>query len=100
MFSLNTKSGMLHNEDHGGGANSEDFDRADAADRFMHDSGKRMTFCKSCFPDNKNAMDDVTTPDTIPVDSPRMPAGSPTENTTARGTMPPRVTDPTADGRA
>ena len=100
MFSLNTKSGMLHLEDHGGSGNTEDFDRADAADRFMHDAGKRLTFCKTCFPDNKNATEDTTTPDTIPVDTPRSAGGSPTENTTARGTTPPRVTDPTADGRA
>lgn len=99
MFSLNTKSGMLHLEDHGGDANTEEFDRADEADKFMFDSGKSMTFCKTCFPDNKNSTD-VTTPDTIPGDTARNAGSSPTENTTARGTTPPRVTDPTADGRA
>lgn len=108
MFSLNTQSGMLHLEDHGGGSNAEDFARADEADKFMHDSGKRMTFCKTCFPDNKNATTDVTTSDTIPVDAPRRASedasksagGSPTENTTARGTTPPRLTDPVRDGEA
>lgn len=107
MFSLNTKSGMLHLEDHGGGENAESFDRADAADKQMFDSGKRMQFCKTCFPDNANAAED-TTPDTIPVDAPRKASedsdrsggGSPTENTTARGTTPPRVVDPTANGKA
>lgn len=108
MFSLNTQSGMLHLEDHGGGSNAESFDRADAADKYMFDSGKRMQFCKTCFPGNANAAEDTTTSDTIPVDAPRKASedatpsagGSPTENTTARGTTPPRIVDPTADGRA
>ena len=94
MFSLNTQSGMLHLEDHGGGSNAEEFERADEADRFMFEQGKPMKFCKTCFPDNKNAMDDLTTtPDTIPTDTPRSAASGPTENTTRRGTMPDTARD-------
>jgi hypothetical protein len=106
MFSLNMQSGMLHLEDHGGGTNAESFDRADAADKAMHDAGKKMAFCKQCFPDNRNSiMEDRMAQmeaDNTPADAKadRMATGSPTENTAPRGTMPPRVTDPTADGRA
>jgi len=102
MFMLNTQSGMLHLEDHGGGANAEEVERADAADQMMHAKGKKMTFCKTCFPDNRNSVqaEEMARLEAELTPSTDRASGSPTENTTARGTLPPRVTDPTADGRA
>ena len=59
MFNLNTHSGFLHRDDHGGGSNAEEFERADAADKWAHDNGLRLQFCSTCFPDNKNAQNDA-----------------------------------------
>jgi hypothetical protein len=103
MFVLNTQSGMLHLDDHGGGANAEEFDRADEADQFMHSQhNKKMTFCKSCFPGNRNSVmaEEMAKMEADLAPSDEKTSGSPTETTTARGTTPPRVIDPTADGRA
>lgn len=58
MFTLNTKSGYVHSEDHGEGANSVGFDRLDEADLEANRLGLTVTFCKTCFPGNRNSMDE------------------------------------------
>ncbi len=81
MFKLNTQSGMLHKEGHGGDSNTEEFSRADAADLAMHDKGKKMVMCKVCFADSRNtATEEVETP-----------SASPSEFTTPAGTTPPTL---------
>lgn len=54
-FSLNTTSGFLHLEDHGG-SSGMDFARADEADLYADKNGIDMKFCKQCFPGNRNNM--------------------------------------------
>lgn len=51
-FVLNTRSGLLHNEDHGGDSeNTMDFNRIDAADLFVHrELRSKLEFCRQCFP--------------------------------------------------
>lgn len=54
-FSLNTNSGYLHrSEVHEGGENSIGFERADEADLYADRNGITLTFCKQCFPGNRN----------------------------------------------
>lgn len=55
MYTLNTKSGYLHDEDHD--SSGEAFDRADAADLRARALGMRMQFCKTCFGDNRNTLE-------------------------------------------
>jgi hypothetical protein len=50
-YNLNTQSGYLHREDHGGSENVESFDRIDAADLFAHRSGLELKHCSVCFKD-------------------------------------------------
>lgn len=79
QFSLNTKSGMLHKEGHGGEASSTGFERADEADVFAHRNGMKMKFCSVCFKDEPEATVET-------------PATSPSQFTTAAGTTPPTLT--------
>lgn len=56
-FSLNTKSGFLHKENHGGDSNTILFGRADAADLEAQKLGLKLAFCKVCFVDNRNTLE-------------------------------------------
>lgn len=108
---LNTQSGFLHNEDHGGGTNTEEFDRADEADLFAHKQGLKVKFCSTCFPDNKNALIDEERERLIEENNKRSEgakptkatadtAGSPTEFTTDAGTTPPTLVTGTSSNPA
>lgn len=55
MYTLNTKSGYLHDEDHE--SSGEPFARADAADLRARALGMKMQFCKTCFGDNRNTLE-------------------------------------------
>ena len=55
MYKLNTTSGYLHNEDHGGD-NTQEFARADAADLAAKAAGKKLKFCEQCFGKTRNTL--------------------------------------------
>lgn len=55
MFTLNTKSGYLHDPDHE--SSGEEFARADAADLRAKALGLKMQFCKTCFGSNRNTLE-------------------------------------------
>lgn len=86
-FTLNTRSGMLHMDEHGGTENAETFERADAADVYARDNGLSMTFCRTCFPGNKNTVE-ADELEALEDEVNAGATGSPTENTTPAGTGP------------
>ena len=53
MFKLNTTSGYLHNEDHGG-ENTKEFKRVDEADLAAFKAGKKLKYCEQCFGKTRN----------------------------------------------